>query len=339
MPLRSLKHLPATAARGSTDQQIAASAATTPTAAPPIIAAGPRRRRMTPALWVRRGGISTLLFFVPLLFCFGYFAWWPIVRSLVLSFQQTNLVTPATWVGLENFHRVLADPLLLTATLNTLWFTVLAVIIGFPVPVLLATAIAEMRRWRQVASVLAYIPTIIPPVVAVLLWKMFYDPSENGLFNAVLHSVGAGPFGWLQNPLSAMPSIVVQATWAGFGQTTIIYLAALMSISPELYEAAEVDGAGILRRAWHVTLPQLRGVILLMLLLQLIGTLQVFTEPFVMTAGGPENRTTTLLMLIYRYAFVSGDYGRATALSLLLAVALCLVSAVYLWATRKWSRS
>jgi multiple sugar transport system permease protein len=302
------------------------------------------RRRSQPwgkrlMVWARGGGITTFLFFVPLLFCFGYFAWWPILRSLQLALQKTNLVTEPTWVGLSNFQRVLADPLLGTAVGNTALFAVLAMVIGFPLPVLMATFMAEMRRTRQLASVLAYLPVIIPPVVAVLLWKQFYDPSANGLFNSALGAVGIGPLPFLQSGDTAMLSIVVMATWAGFGQATIIYLAALMSVPPELYEAAEVDGARVIRRFWHITLPQMRGIMLLMLLLQIIGTMQVFTEPFVMTGGGPVNRTTTVLMLIYNYAFQQGDYGKATALSLLLALVLCIVSAVYLRLTRSWSKS
>ncbi|GAA5196429.1 sugar ABC transporter permease [Microbacterium jejuense] len=303
-----------------------------------------QRRRAQPPLqrltrWVRGGGITTFLFFVPLLFTFGYFAWWPILRSLVLAMQKTNLVTEPTWVGLDNFQRVLADPLLTTAVVNTLWFATLALIIGFPIPILMATFMAELRRTRQIASVLVYLPVIIPPVVAVLLWKQFYDPSPDGVFNEILGMFGIGPLPWLQSPVMAMPSIVVQATWASFGQATIIYLAALMSIQSDLYEAAEMDGARILRRFWHITLPQMRGIMLLLLLLQVIGTMQVFTEPFVMTGGGPVNKTTTVLMLIYNYAFQQGDYGKATALSLLLAVVLTIVSAVYLRLTRSWSKS
>ncbi|MFC8597153.1 carbohydrate ABC transporter permease [Isoptericola sp. NPDC057191] len=307
--------------------------------APPVVA----RRRGSPlaplARWARGGGPATLLMFVPLLLAFGYFAWWPIVQSLVLAFQHTDLVTEPSWVGLSNFRRVLADPLLWTALGNTAWFAALALVIGFPLPILMAMVMAELRRSRQISSVLAYLPVIIPPVVSVLLWKQFYDPSGTGLFNTVLGWMGVPPVGWLQDPGLAMPSMVVQSTWATAGTATIIYLAALMSIRTELYDAAEVDGASILQRTWHVTLPQLRSVILLMLLLQIIGTMQVFTEPFVMTGGGPENRTVTLLMLVYNYAFLSGDFGKATALSLLLAVALSLVSAVYLRLTRKWSES
>lgn len=292
----------------------------------------PHRRRLTSkSVW-------TFIFFLPMLLLFGMFAWWPIVQSLGISLQQTNFIV-TEWVGLENFARVLADPLLPVATGNTVQFTLLSVLIGFPVPLLLAILIAELRRTRGFASALAYLPVIVPPVVAVLLWKSLYNPSADGVFNTILGTVGLGPFPWLNDGALVIPAIVVQATWASFGTATIIYLAALMSVQSELYEAAEIDGAGIRRRIWHVTLPQLRGVILTMLLLQLIGVFQIFTEPYIMTGGGPENRSVTILMLIYRYAFVSGDYGRATALSVLLAVVLAVFALLFQLATRRWSRS
>lgn len=287
--------------------------------------------------WLRGDGPATVLFLLPLLLVFGLFAWWPILSGLIISFQRTNLVDPPQWVGLANFERVFDDPLLWTAAGNTVQFVVLALVFGFPVPLLLAVFIGELRRLRVLYSMLAYLPVIIPPVVAILLWRFFYAPDADGLFNTVFGWFGLGPFPWLQDPDSAMPSIVLQATWAGFGTATIIYLAALASIRTELYEAAEVDGAPIWRRLWHVTLPQLRGVILLILLLQVIGTFQFFTEPFLMTGGGPENATVSILMLIYNYAFRYGDYGTATALSLVLAIVLSLISAVYLRATRSWS--
>lgn len=267
--------------------------------------------------------------------CFALFSWWPIARSLRLSFEQTNLVGPSEWVGLDNFERVLDDPLLWTAVQNTGMFAVLALLIGFPVPLFLAVLISELKKGGTLFRILVYLPVTIPPVVSVLLWKLFYEP-EDGLFNQLFGLVGLGPFPWLQSTDTALVSIVLEATWAGFGGTVIIYLAALAAVPGELYEAAELDGAGIWRRVWHITLPSMRGVILIMLLLQIIGTLQVFTEPFVMTDGGPENSTVTVLMLIYNYAFQNGDYGAATALSVLLALVLCALSAVYLRATRRW---
>lgn len=297
-----------------------------------------RRRRLTPMAWVRRGGLGTLAFGLPLLLVFGLFSWWPILRSVQMSLQHTNFIV-TQWVGLQNFQRVLADPLLGRAVWNTVQFTLWSIVVGFPVPVLLAVFIAELRRVRGFASVLAYLPVIVPPVVGVLLWKNFYSPEPTGLFNTILGWFGAGPLAWLNDAGLVIPSIIVEATWASFGTAMIIYLATLMTIRTELYEAAEIDGATILRRFWHITLPQMRGILLILFLLQVIGVLQLFTEPYVMTGGGPANASLTVMMLIYRYAFVSGDYGRATALSLLLAAALAVLSAVYLWATRRWSQS
>lgn len=299
----------------------------------------PRRSTSVPPPSARHrdGWLAAFLFGLPTLLVFGYFSWLPIVRGVVMSVQHTNLVDPATFVGWSNFSYVLQDPLLPTAVLNTLYFAALALVFGFPVPLFLATFIAELRSTRGLYSVLAYLPVVAPPVAAILLWKFLYDPSESGVFNTVLSWVGLGPFSWLNSPVLAMPSMVVEATWAAAGGTVIIYLAALTSVRTELYEAAELDGAGIWARVWHVTLPQIRGIVLILMLLQVIGTLQIFTEPFLFTGGGPSNATMTILLMIYNYAFVAGDYGAATALSVLLAIALALISVVYTFATRKWS--
>ncbi|MBO0913704.1 carbohydrate ABC transporter permease [Streptomyces laculatispora] len=294
----------------------------------------PRLRRGTGA----RKQFTAWLFLVPTLLVFGLFAWWPIVRSLLLSFQRTNLVDPAVWVGLDNFRTLFDDPLLVTAVGNTVFFVVLGLLIGFPAPLILAAIMSTVRRGAGVYRFLVYLPVVIPPVVAILLWKWFYDPGS-GLFNNVLGKVGLGPYAWLESSDSAMLSLVLEATWAGMGGAVLIYLAAMVGIPGELYEAAEVDGAGIWRRIWHVMLPQLRSVIGLLLLVQLINTVQVFTEPYVFTGGGPENSTLTVLLLIFRYAFQDGEYGQAAALSFLMVLTLALLSAVYLRATRSWSTS
>lgn len=287
--------------------------------------------------WRSRGGLAAVVLVLPGVLVFTYFAWIPVVRSIVMGFQQTNFVTDSSWVGIKNFIYVLRDPLLPTATLNTLWFTILAVFIGFPVPIFLAVFMGELRRRRAIFSVLAYLPVVIPPVAGILLWKTFYSPSPTGIFNTILGWIGIGAQPWLNSGVMAMPAIVFEATWASAGATAIIYVASLGTIRGDLYEAAELDGASIFRRIWHVTIPQLRGIILVLLLLQLIGTMQVFTEPFVFTGGGPSNATLTVLMLIFRYAFVDANYGAAAALSVILAIGLAVISAVYQIVTRRWS--
>ena len=290
--------------------------------------------------WVRSGGFSTVLFLLPLLFCFGAFSWYPIVRTVIMSFQHTNLVLPAQWVGFANFKAVWHDPLFPIAVKNTAYFAGLALLFGYPIPLIAAVVMSEVRKRRGLYSALAYLPVVIPPVVAVLLWKTFYDASSQGVFNTILHWVGLGPYPWLQSEHWAMPSLVLESTWANAGATVIIYLAALTGVQSELYEAAAVDGAGILRKVWHVTLPQLRGVLLVTMILQIIGTAQVFLEPYLFTSGGPANATLTVLLLIFNYAFgnsLGGDYGKATALSLMLAAFLALFALIYLRATRAWS--
>lgn len=300
------------------------------------------RRRRGPRTWVRGGGLSTLVFLLPLLVVFGLFSWGPIIQSVVMSLRQTNLVTAAEFVGLDNFAAVLSDPLLWTAVGNTLWFALLALLLGYPVPLVAAVLISEVRKRRGLFAALAYLPVVVPPVVAVLLWKFFFDAGPTGVFNTILGSVGLGPLQWLQDADTAMPSLVLEATWAAAGGTMIIYLAALAAVPPELYEAAEIDGASIWRKVRHVTLPNLRNVLLVTFILQIIGTAQVFLEPFLFTGGGPANATTTVLLLIYDYAFadsLGGDYGKATALSIMLAAVLAVFSAVYFRVTRSWSTS
>jgi multiple sugar transport system permease protein len=289
-----------------------------------------------------RDGLSTLVFVLPLLVIFGAFSWFPIVRAFVMSLQETNLVSEPTFVGLSNFSRVWADPLFGIAVRNTAYFALLALIIGFPIPIVLAVIMSEVRRGKGLFSALAYLPVVVPPVVSVLLWRFFFDASPTGVFNTILGSVGLGPLPWLQDAASAMPSIVIEATWAGAGGTVIIYLAALLSVPPELYDAADVDGASIWQKIRNVTLPQLRGVLFVTLILQLIATAQLFTEPFLFTGGGPANSTTTVLLLIYHYAFqnsLGGEYGMAAALSVMLAAFLGVFTAGYFWLTRSWSTS
>jgi ABC-type sugar transport systems, permease components len=301
-----------------------------------------RQRNRTLTTWVRRGGPTTLVFALPMIIIFGVFSVWPILRSVVMAFQETNLAGASKWVGLDNFAWVLSDPDLPVAIGNTAYFAFLALIFGFPIPLIGAVLMSEVKRLKGFFTTLAYLPAVIPPVVAVLLWRFFYDGAPTGVFNQLLGWIGLGPFPWLNDRWWAMPSLVLEATWAGAGGTVIIYLAALVGVPGELYEAAELDGAGIWRKIWHVTLPQLRGVLFITLILQLIATAQVFLEPYLFTGGGPNKATLTILLMIYNYAFgasLGSDYGAATALSMMLAAFLAVFSLLYFRLTRSWSQS
>jgi multiple sugar transport system permease protein len=304
-----------------------------------------RRVRGTPLTWVRRGGLANLLFLLPLLGIFGVFSWGPIVESFIISLQHTNFVV-TTWADpfWSNFTFVFNDPTFWLAVRNTGYFAILALIFGYPVPLVLAVVMSEVKKFKGLFSVLAYLPVVVLPVVSAELWKtVFFDAGKTGAFNTILSWFGIPAQPWIQSTVTAMPSIVLEATWAAAGGTIIIYLAAITNVPSELYDAAEVDGAGIWKKLWHVTLPSLRGIMLVTFILQIIGTAQVFLEPFLITQGGPVQSTTTIMLLIYQYAFQSTDggsnLGAATALSLLLAAFLAVFSAVYFRVTRSWSQN
>jgi multiple sugar transport system permease protein len=265
--------------------------------------------------------------------CFALFSWYPLVRGVILSFQQINFVTDPYWVGAENFTAIFDDPLFFTAWKNTLVFTGLALVFGFLVPLALSILINEMRHLKGFFRVAVYLPVMLPPIVGVLLFRYFYDPGF-GLFNTILRGVGLPESQWTQSSSTAMISLVLVSTWANLGGATLMYLAALQSIPGDLYEAAELDGASAWRRLRHVTLPQLRFIMLVLLLLQIIATMQVFIEPYQLT-GTSNPDTVTVMVLIYRYAFtVNQDFGMAAAMSVLLFVVLAIFSAIYLRVTR-----
>ncbi|CAL9393549.1 carbohydrate ABC transporter permease [Streptomyces sp. enrichment culture] len=296
---------------------------------PPLPApapAGRRRRRL--ADQARAYG-----FLLGGLLCFALFSWYPAVRAVVISFQRYTPGSPPEWAGTANFTRVLDDPEFADAWRNTLTFTLLALLIGFAVPFVLALVLNELRHAKSFFHVVVYLPVMIPPVVSALLWKWFYDPGA-GLANEALRLLHLPTSNWTNGTDTALVSLVLVATWANMGGTVLVYLAALQSIPGELYEAAELDGANLLQRVRHVTIPQTRFVILMLMLLQVIATMQVFTEPFVITGGGPENSTVTVLYLIYKYAFLYNDFGGACALSVMLLVLLGAFSALYLRLTR-----
>ncbi|MEU3418367.1 carbohydrate ABC transporter permease [Streptomyces murinus] len=299
-------------------------------AVPPVPAPAPAgdrgRRRLIDQL-------RAYAFLLGGLLCFVLFSWYPAIRAVVIAFQKYTPGSPPQWVGTANFTRVWHDPDFAAAWRNTLCFTLLALLIGFAVPFLLALVLNELRHAKAFFRVVVYLPVMIPPVVSALLWKWFYDPGA-GLANEALRFVHLPTSNWSNGTDTALVSLVIVATWANMGGTVLVYLAALQSIPGELYEAAELDGANLLQRIRHITVPQTRFVIMMLMLLQIIATMQVFTEPFVITGGGPESATVTVLYLIYKYAFLYNDFGGACALSVMLLLLLGAFSAIYLRLTR-----
>lgn len=283
-----------------------------------------------------RDQISAYLFLLPALIVFTIFAWWPIINSVVMSFQNVNLLdaSQSTWVGFQNFERMFVDPTFVASWVNSFQFALLSIFIGFFVPVIVGILVNEMRVAKGFFRIVYFLPSVIPPLIALLVWRLIYSPQPGGLLNRVISTVGIMPQQWLQDPDLVKPSIIVIMTWGGFGATMLIYLAALQDFPVELYEAAEIDGASIWQRIQFITLPYLRPTMLVLLIVQILGLVQIFTEPLVLTRGGPGQETMTPVFTLYRKGFLNGDYGLAAAWSVLLMLVLGVLSAIYLRVTR-----
>jgi len=267
-----------------------------------------------------------LLFLLPAIVTFTLFLWLPIIKGVLNSFYIVDFVKGNTFVGLDNYKTIFSDANVLTSAQNTLYYMGLALVIGFWVPILFALAISEMRRFQGFARVAAYLPYVVPFVVLYGVWRWLYDPV--GPINALLKSIGFGQVNFMVDPNWSMASIVIMETWQSFGSAMLIYLAAILAVPRDWYEAAEIDGAGIWQRIRFITMPAIRNQIVLLLMLQLIATSQGFQTQYAMLDGGPNNATLTYALLIVRYAFVRQDYGVASALGVLMFFALSILAIV-----------
>src|SRR6201992_2951348 len=264
------------------------------------------------------------------IFCFALFSWYPMIREVIMSFQKTNFAGETAWVGLANYRHIIADPSFWAAWRATAVFAGLALVFGYVVPFVTAVVLNELRHWRGYFRLLVYLPVMIPPAAAAFLWQWFYPPDNSGLFNAVLHAVGLPTSQWLQSPRIALLCLVLFSTWSNMGAAVLVYLASLQGIPGELYDAAEIDGAGLLRRVWHVTVPQTRLILSLMFLLQVVATMQLFVEPLILAGGaGVQDSATSVVYLMYQHAFKQNDINGAAALGVMLLLVLAGFSAVY----------
>jgi len=270
-------------------------------------------------------------FAAPFVILFGIFLAFPILASFVLSFTSfglKDLANPvgSTVVGLKNYVDLFSDPVFWTALFNTFYFVIVGVPLTLVFGLLIATALNRgVSRFRTVFRVGYYLPVITSIVAIAVVWRFLLDP-DVGLINMALGGLGIQGPAWLADPVLAMPSIIAMAVWRNLGFAMIVFLAGLQAIPAMLYEAAAIDGAGRWQGFRYVTLPMLRPTILFMTVITTIGYLQLFEEPFVMTAGGPLNKTLSITMYMYQQGFTFFHQGFASSIAYVLFVIVAIVA-------------
>jgi multiple sugar transport system permease protein len=249
----------------------------------------------------------------------------PIFIVAYLSFTTYNVLEPATWAGLWNYQDLWYDDLFWRAVGNTAYFTFWSMPTGIVLSLLLAMLINTQLPGGGLYRTILYLPVVAPLIAAALVWILFYEASS-GFFNYVLGFLGIRPVNWLTDEATAMPAIIIMSVWKGLGFNMVIFLAALQAIPRELYEAASLDGAGRARQFWEITLPMLTPATIYVVITSLIASFQVFAQVYVMTNGGPNNSTITVVHYIYRTAFQNLEFGYASAMAMVMFVLLVLAS-------------
>jgi multiple sugar transport system permease protein len=287
------------------------------------------------AVGVRGRGTIIFLGTFPLILSLGLFLVFPILYALAMSFTNWNLTTLQTpeFTGLANFRRVFRDDLFWTCLRNTVYYALLKIPASLMLALGLASLINSLRRLRGLLRSVYFFPVLTSSVAAAVIWRWVYQP-RFGLLNQVL-SVAFDNIGlqvalprYLTDPSWAMPSVVLMDLWQGTGFTMVIFLAGLQGIPQSLYEAARVDGASRLQTFRHITVPLLRPTIVLVLVTGLIGALQVFDQMFILTEGGPQNATRTVVFMLWEQAFRFQRAGYGSAISFVLFFIIVVVTVV-----------
>lgn len=303
-------------------------------------------RRPGPAGWLmessfagmaRRKALLAYLFLLPTVVGILVFTAGPVLASLGLSFYQWDVINPPVFTGFANYQRLFNDHIVLTAFGNTLIFVVLAVGLQVTVGLLLALRMQQrMPRWlRYVFRSAFFIPLLTSgATISVVMAYMFNQ--EFGPLNYYLGLIGIPPIPWLNAAGWAMITVVLTYVWQQQGFTFLIFTGGLNNISREVLDAADVDGATGWRRLWHITLPLLSPSIMFAAVTGVIGALQVFTEPQVLTQGGPGDATRTAVMIIYQAAFQDLQVGYGSTVAVLLFIVILAVTALQFWSSRRW---
>jgi len=257
-----------------------------------------------------------MAFVAPTIAYFLVFKYGPMLWAMGLSFTSYDMMKPPRWVGLENYASIVRDPIFRAALLNTLVYIAGSTVFITLVALGLALAINTRGRGRRVCMSGMFLTNIMPILAVCLVWRFLFHP--HGLVNQLLRPLGFGRIDWLTDSTLAMPAIILVTVWRFAPYFMVVFLAGLLAIPPEYYEAAEIDGADVLRRFRHLTLPLLMPVTFFVVVVAALLSARIFLMPYIITGGGPGNATRVLSMLIYETGFSYMKMGRAAAISVVL---------------------
>ncbi len=254
--------------------------------------------------------------------------YYPLVRGSLMAFQDYKIAGGSSWVGIDNFIMIFGNKDFYFTLIRTFYYVGLTIVIGFVVPIFLAVLLTEVPKGKYFFRTMFYLPAVTSGLVIMFMWKQFYDPSTAGFLNSLVIEVASWlgiqtqGFKWLQDPNLAMICIIVPGVWASAGAGSLVYQAALTSVPSDLYEAADVDGAGLINKIRHITIPTLKPLIVINFVGVFIGAFHAMQNIFVMTGGGPYNATRVIGIDIWFNAFMYLKFGFATAMAWVLGVML-----------------
>ena len=261
---------------------------------------------------------AAYLFVVPAVVLLAAFLIYPALQTIRYAFTDYNIMRPdrIKFSGINNFIELFQDKNFWIAVKNTLHFTVLVVPFQTALALALALLISSRRRGVSIFRAAYFSPQVTSMVVVAILWTVLYNSNpDSGLLNALLVKLGMEPCGFLNDPKTSMNSIIFMSAWQGAGYQMMIFLAGLQGIPKEQYEAASIDGAGKVKSFFYVTLPGLKNVIQYVIMITVIQAMKLFTQPYVMTKGGPQNSTRTLVYYVYEQGFQKRNFGYACAVA------------------------
>ncbi|WP_248924986.1 carbohydrate ABC transporter permease [Paenibacillus hamazuiensis] len=275
----------------------------------------------------RKESLTGYAFVFPAVVLLIVFLLVPFLLAIALGFTKFNLLRPEdiSFIGLRNYLDIFQDKLFYKSLFNTMYFTVIVVPVQCGVALILALLVNNALPFRNMFRIAYFSPVVTSMTVIAILWIYLYNPNE-GLINSLLDALGIPKQPFLRDKSQAMNSIIFMSVWQAAGYQMMIFLAGLQGISRDMYEASAIDGAGKLQQLRYITLPSLYNVIVFVLMITTIQAVKLFTQPFIMTNGGPENSTRTLALFIYQQGFQFRNAGYASAASVIFFLIVLLIS-------------